>query len=132
MIDLLGTIDYREEIDRSYRDAEVRAARWALVQELQRAWEAHLAEEPKPGLTAFLDATTLRSRDDQDEDSRGVTVATVHASKGLEFPVVYLPFAWDSAKNPNPATLLFQDGPVRVRQLLAPWKQPVDWNDSAE
>ncbi|MET7772169.1 UvrD-helicase domain-containing protein [Nocardia sp. NPDC005366] len=44
-----------------------------------------------------------------DRDAAAVQIATVHASKGLEFPLVYLPFAWDSAKNPNPPTLLFHD-----------------------
>lgn len=44
-----------------------------------------------------------------DRDAAAVQIATVHASKGLEFPLVYLPFAWDSAKNPYPATLLFHD-----------------------
>jgi|GEM_PF-48022 len=44
-----------------------------------------------------------------DRDSAAVQIATVHASKGLEFPLVYLPFAWDNARNPYPATLAFHD-----------------------
>ncbi|GGK38067.1 UvrD-helicase domain-containing protein [Nocardia camponoti] len=65
-------------------------------------WLADRVRKPETGSVAS------RSRR-LDRDAEAVQIATVHASKGLEFPLVYLPFAWDSAKNPYPATLLFHD-----------------------
>ncbi|MGW4094248.1 UvrD-helicase domain-containing protein [Nocardia sp. NPDC004750] len=71
-------------------------------------WLADRVRDPASGAVAD------RSRR-LDRDAAAVQIATVHASKGLEFPVVYLPFAWDSAKNPYPATLLFHaDDGARV------------------
>lgn len=55
-----------------------------------------------------------------DRDDAAVQVATVHASKGLEFPVVYLPFAWDNPKNPKPATLLFHHDGDRMLDVGGP------------
>ncbi|GAA5078001.1 exodeoxyribonuclease V subunit beta [Nocardia iowensis] len=65
-------------------------------------WLADRVRDPASGTVAD------RSRR-LDRDAAAVQIATVHASKGLEFPIVYLPFAWDNAKNPYPATLLFHD-----------------------
>ncbi|EGD53536.1 UvrD-helicase domain-containing protein [Gordonia neofelifaecis] len=44
-----------------------------------------------------------------DRDTEAVQIMTVHASKGLEFPIVYVPFGWDGASHPNPATFLFHE-----------------------
>ncbi len=89
--DLHERIGYQAEIERTYKDANVRAARWALAQEVQRAWEAHLADGSRSTLAEFLDGITLRERDDDaDDGAGGVTLATMHASKGLEFPVVFV------------------------------------------
>ncbi len=48
----------------------------------------------KEGLAGFLDEVTLNDeREDKDdiEKKKGVCLITLHASKGLEFPIVYLP-----------------------------------------
>ncbi|MEU1993856.1 UvrD-helicase domain-containing protein [Nocardia gamkensis] len=77
-------------------------------------WLADRVRDPASGAVAD------RSRR-LDRDAAAVQIATVHASKGLEFPVVYLPFAWDSAKNPYPATLLFHaDDGTRVLDVGGP------------
>ncbi|MBE7160699.1 MAG: UvrD-helicase domain-containing protein, partial [Williamsia herbipolensis] len=44
-----------------------------------------------------------------DRDAHAVTIMTVHGSKGLEFPIVHVPFGWDSARMPSPQTLEFHD-----------------------
>ncbi|WP_083874268.1 UvrD-helicase domain-containing protein [Nocardia paucivorans] len=85
----------------------------------------HVAASEGLGLTALTRWLSDRIRDPAsgtvtdrsrrlDRDAAAVQIATVHASKGLEFPVVYLPFAWDSAKNPYAETQLLHVDGVRV------------------
>ncbi len=75
------------------------------------------------GLTALLtwlrrrlseaggDSGTERSRR-LDSDAEAVQIVTIHTSKGLEFPVVFVPFAWDRHVW-EPATPLFHDAAGR-------------------
>ena len=61
------------------------------VLELQNAISYYQKNTKKPTLSAFLQEITLITNADKyDEDVPAVTLMTVHASKGLEFPVVFI------------------------------------------
>ncbi|KQY21240.1 exodeoxyribonuclease V [Cellulomonas sp. Root485] len=47
-------------------------------------------------------------------DTAAVQVITVHASKGLQFPVVLVPFLWDKYSPPSPATIGYDRADVRL------------------
>ncbi len=88
--------------------------------------------EGQLGLTALL--VWLRRRREEarreggqersrrlETDAAAVQVITVHTSKGLEFPVVLVPFAWDNWKRDDPATAVFHDdSDRRVRDVGGP------------
>ncbi len=58
---------------------------------LLRSVEAHEARSARPSLAAFLQRIALDSRQEEDpEEGDGVSLMTLHAAKGLEFPVVFL------------------------------------------
>jgi superfamily I DNA/RNA helicase len=71
-----------------------RDARWAGVVEILNFAENHVRRSPQPSLEGFLEELALTSGDEPDEkpEARGdaVTLMTLHAAKGLEFPHVFL------------------------------------------
>ncbi len=59
--------------------------------ELQNAISYYEKGNSKPSLSAFLQEISLITDTDKfDEDKPAITLMTVHASKGLEFPVVFI------------------------------------------
>ncbi|MFW0790779.1 UvrD-helicase domain-containing protein [Gordonia sp. CPCC 205333] len=48
-----------------------------------------------------------------DRDTQAVQIMTIHGSKGLEFPIVYVPFGWDGARNFKPTTFVYHEGTER-------------------
>jgi DNA helicase-2/ATP-dependent DNA helicase PcrA len=90
----LQKIDYRAEVNRTYQDPQARDARWQGVVEVLNFAENHVRRAAKPSLHKFLQELALSSGDgpgDKTEKTRdGVTLMTLHAAKGLEFPHVFL------------------------------------------
>ncbi len=89
----------------AYRDGERRITNWLHLAELL---QRHASENrpSRGGLVSALDraiaspearsvfggdASLLRL----ERDDRAVQLVTLHSSKGLEYPLVYLPFAWE-------------------------------------
>ena len=86
MVDELGILKgYKEE------GTAESMGRWDNVQELLSAITEFSDEHPDGTLEAFLEEVSLVSDIDTWDDSRNVvTLMTLHASKGLEFPVVFI------------------------------------------
>ena len=95
-------------LERSGYGPELRAAsegeeldRWGNVLELRRVAEDYAEIETRTALELFLEnvalvggADTVQSAEDgtllRDENTDAVTLITLHAAKGLEFPVVFI------------------------------------------
>ena len=61
------------------------------IYELKTVIEEFEKRQDSPGLRDFLAETTLRSDQDSiEEEEQSILLMTLHASKGLEFPVVFL------------------------------------------
>lgn len=66
-------------------------ARWENIQELLSAIMEYCTEKPSATLENFLEEVSLIADVDRWDDKRNaVTLMTLHAAKGLEFPVVFV------------------------------------------
>jgi DNA helicase-2/ATP-dependent DNA helicase PcrA len=87
MVEDLGLRDW---VRQSVLSAEAGARKVDAVDAVLRSLEAHERRDPNATLRTFLQRLALDSRDEEPEDADGVTLMTIHAAKGLEFPVVFI------------------------------------------
>lgn len=89
--DFITQSRYLDDLPRLCKTPEEAENRAENVRELLRAF-ADYESRSNDGLRGFLDDMSLdREKKDEKEDDRpGVTLITLHAAKGLEFPHVYL------------------------------------------
>ncbi len=93
LINEVGYLDYLKKGAKEPEDLTV----WQnALNELIKQIHDYDQRNRKDGLGGFLDEVSLNDeREDKDDDDitkkKGVCLITLHASKGLEFPVVYLP-----------------------------------------
>lgn len=95
LLDWLSQIGYRNYVFQQYKSAQAAEKQWLFVDILARILESHFEKNERSltSLRQFLDRLELRddSVADSEEDQMGkVQLMTLHACKGLEFPVVLM------------------------------------------
>jgi DNA helicase-2/ATP-dependent DNA helicase PcrA len=108
---LLNESGYYEVLraDRSYEGA----ARLENLEELMSAVKQFEETEDQPNLTKFLEAITLDTTQEGEMSGDQISLMTVHGSKGLEYPYVFLIGA---EENIFPSYKSLEVGPVALEE----------------
>ena len=82
-------------MDRVYTDPNERESRWNSVEQVVNAIAEYESSNRKGSLTDFLDRLLLGDQDVDNEKEKqlqknAIALMTIHSSKGLEFPEVFL------------------------------------------
>ena len=85
---LLKSINYKEYLSDTFPNGE---ERWENIEELVGLAKKYDALPPPSGIEKMLEDTALMSEtEDTDDHKPAVTLMTLHAAKGLEFPIVFM------------------------------------------
>jgi len=83
-------IDFVDYLGRTCKTDTEREQRKLNVADFLVSLRDYESSGRKNGLQGFLDDVALQQDREDDDDGLGVNLITLHAAKGLEFPVVYL------------------------------------------
>ncbi|MEM9015481.1 MAG: UvrD-helicase domain-containing protein [Verrucomicrobiota bacterium] len=88
--ELLKEINYSDFLKKNCKSQEEIDNRRRNVGELIESMHSHV-EKSKKGLRGFLDSVALmQDKENDDDGGAGVSLITMHAAKGLEFPVCFI------------------------------------------
>jgi DNA helicase-2/ATP-dependent DNA helicase PcrA len=88
---LVDEVDLWSHARGSVASAEAGARKVEAIGGVLRLLEGHAQRSARPSLARWLQQLALDSRAEEDPgDGDGITLMTLHAAKGLEFPVVFL------------------------------------------
>ncbi len=93
---LLDEIGFYAELKRTCKTEGEATAREINVRDMLRDLERYQKRQPDGGLRGFMDRVSLdrdrqqKKKEEQEEATPQVTLITLHAAKGLEFPYVFL------------------------------------------
>lgn len=95
--ELLDEVKLAEEIYRQEKDAQKAKRRVENQNEVLNSMAAYLERDPEPSLAGFVAKVSLLDDDGPKQNDKekklaqnAVTMMSLHSSKGLEFPVVFL------------------------------------------
>ncbi len=88
---------YFEDLKKSCKTEQEADSRQENVRELLNALTGYCQRHPRDGARGFLDGLVLEQEREEEkaEERDGVTLMTLHAAKGLEYPEVWLVGAED-------------------------------------
>jgi len=94
---VLEECGYFEDLKKGCKSEQEADNRQENVRELLNALGGYCQRHPREGARGFLDGLMLEQEreEEKEEDRSGVTLITLHAAKGLEFPEVWLVGAED-------------------------------------
>ncbi len=89
--ELVAALDFYSHARASVQSPEAGTRKVEAIDGILRSLEGYVARSARPSLAQWLQRLALDSREEEDPaEGEGVTLMTLHAAKGLEYPVVFL------------------------------------------
>ncbi|MDG0817746.1 ATP-dependent helicase [Bdellovibrio svalbardensis] len=92
MVEIFSELGYRDYVYNSAKDPKAGEKKWVVVEILGKILDSYLGRRAYSVeyIKSFIDSMMLRDDLSEEDQAEKIQLMTLHASKGLEFPVVIL------------------------------------------